>query len=70
MIRLFLLQFVQDSLEFEKILMNRSMSMNYHEIVIDRKLNDNELEQFDEEEIRDYVICLPYLQDIYHICKI
>ena len=44
--------------------MNESMCMNYHEIVIDGKLNDNELEEFDEKEIQDYVICLPYLQDI------
>ena len=43
--------------------MHKSMCMNYHEIVIDKSITDNELEKFNDDDIQDYMICLPILQN-------
>ena len=40
------------------------MCMNYHEIIVNKTLTGNELEQFEDNEIKDHVLCLPYLRDI------
>ena len=42
-------------MKFLGVFMNRTMWMNYHTIRIDKSVTDNELEQFDENNIQDYI---------------
>ena len=51
------------TLQFVRIFMNELMCMNYHEIVVNKTLTDDELEKFDDNEIKDYMICLSCLRD-------
>ena len=48
---------------FQGTFMNRLMCMNYHAILIDKSVTDDKPEQFNENEIQDYIICLPLLRN-------
>ena len=39
------------------------MCTNYHEIVVNKTLTDNELESFEDNETKDCIVCLPYRGD-------
>ena len=43
--------------------MTETMFMNYHWIIVNHNSKDNDLEEFDERNIKNYIVCLLFLVD-------